>query len=817
MDSFIEKFSNPPKEYSLAPFWFWNDDLNPEHLTWQLNEMKDKGVYECVVHARKGLEVEYLSDTWFNRVGVVLEHAEKIGMKIWLYDENNWPSGFANGKVIEYDSDLCGKCISREKIYPQIGVPIKVEEIRGTKVIGVIASFKNEEFYDITEQRNEWYSETLRWEVFVFRQRDISYAPAYSVIPYIDVLNRRAVDKFIELTHVEYKKRFSNYFGTTLKGFFTDEPGLYQNYISQAKNLDTIPWTPEYRSFFMKKKGYDILLYLGALWEDMGDLSLKTRVDFYEIIAEMYMENYFKPLYQFCEENQLQSIGHVPQEESFKTVVEQSAHFFQTMRYLHVPGIDLIDRTRYRVTEKLGSSASHLFDRERCFSESYGCFGWELTLEEMKSWADWQMVQGVNMLIPHAFFSSIEGIRVMECPPSEFYQNPYWKHFKIFADYISRVCFATTQGKPSAPALVYYPITSAWEGYEPSNHKKIYGLDDSFIDLSISLLQNQVDFDYVDDFGIIERATFNNSKIIINDSIYKVVIVPQILNMPVETLKFFSRFIENGGILISIKGIPIKSTLKSEDPESASLLQKLKNSPNYYVLKNEDASEIKDLLSDKKLLDIKLNRRNSNIKYLKRQTEQGSIYFIINESAEPVEHSLDIFESSDIVKLDPITGKTVPVAANIYEEHLNLKLSLDAYGSCILVTKNTPVCHTIDLTNAFKIKFSNGKTSEKLLDWSEIYDSQYSGYVDYLTQFKLEDKFEKIILNLGEVKDCAEIHVNDVFINALLWEPYTIDITDFVQLGENKLKISVCNSITNQITDTKTKSGLFGPVTISCI
>ena len=55
-------FFKPQSHYSMVPFWFWNDELKDEELIRQLKEMKDKGVYEVIIHARKGLTIGYLSD-----------------------------------------------------------------------------------------------------------------------------------------------------------------------------------------------------------------------------------------------------------------------------------------------------------------------------------------------------------------------------------------------------------------------------------------------------------------------------------------------------------------------------------------------------------------------------------------------------------------------------------------------------------------------------------------------------------------------------------------------------------------------------------
>ena len=108
-----ENFVNVPKEYSIAPLWFWNDDLKPENLKWQMKEMYDKGVYEVVISSRLGIAIDYLSEEWFDRIETVVKYAEQLGMKIWLYDEDNWPSGYAGGKVLEENPDYCGKHLKR--------------------------------------------------------------------------------------------------------------------------------------------------------------------------------------------------------------------------------------------------------------------------------------------------------------------------------------------------------------------------------------------------------------------------------------------------------------------------------------------------------------------------------------------------------------------------------------------------------------------------------------------------------------------------------------------------------------------------------
>ena len=84
-----------------VPFWSWNDKLEPDELRRQIGAMQDAGMGGFFMHARGGLETEYLSEDWFRAVEASVDEAKRRGMQAWCYDENGWPSGFAGGKLLE--------------------------------------------------------------------------------------------------------------------------------------------------------------------------------------------------------------------------------------------------------------------------------------------------------------------------------------------------------------------------------------------------------------------------------------------------------------------------------------------------------------------------------------------------------------------------------------------------------------------------------------------------------------------------------------------------------------------------------------------
>ncbi|HPP74887.1 MAG TPA: hypothetical protein PLU88_07170, partial [Armatimonadota bacterium] len=242
LESLKKEFSNPASTYRLAPFWFLNHELEDSELTWQINEMNRKGVGGFILHPRHGLITPYLSEEWMNRMDTCIKEADKLRMKAYLYDENNWPSGPVDGELIEKypDYNMSGCFLSQEWIV-QGGKRLK-EQIdfvdgliaivavpvgRGKRLEGLpqsavsLVEFLNDKTLDWTAPAGS------KWQVMVFTRKFLK--PYGFFGGYLDTLSRQAVAKFIEMTHEKYAERFADYFGGTVDGIFTDEPAMSYN------------------------------------------------------------------------------------------------------------------------------------------------------------------------------------------------------------------------------------------------------------------------------------------------------------------------------------------------------------------------------------------------------------------------------------------------------------------------------------------------------------------------------------------------------------------------------------------------------------
>ena len=96
--SLKKHFIDPPREFGIVPFWFWNDDLNEHELLRQLREFYAKGFGGVLIHPRIGLSrrVGYLTPEYFRLVRIVVAECERLGLKVVLYDEGGYQIGRAH-------------------------------------------------------------------------------------------------------------------------------------------------------------------------------------------------------------------------------------------------------------------------------------------------------------------------------------------------------------------------------------------------------------------------------------------------------------------------------------------------------------------------------------------------------------------------------------------------------------------------------------------------------------------------------------------------------------------------------------------------
>ena len=92
---------------------------------------------------------------------------------------------------------------------------------------------------------------------------------------------------------------------------------------------------------------------------------------------------------------------------------------------------------------------------------------------------------------------------------------------------------------------------------------------------------------------------------------------------------------------------------------------------------------------------------------------------------------------------------------------------------------------------------------DELVSWTKMGDMEtrrYAGTVKYSMKFNWDKPVTSAVLNLGEVKDCARIKLNEKELGTLLGPSFKLKIDNLIK-GENSLEVEVTNVAANRIRD----------------
>lgn len=512
---FLEKFQQPDAEYSVLAFWFLNGELKKQELIRQLEEMTEKGVRGGFMHPRAYLKTPYLEDEWWEAIRTCVETARKIGFYPWLYDEYAWPSGTA-GSTFEYGFQKPSRILTDCPEHMAKGLYARVFET------------KPDDWDSSREQADDTVFKVIEKDerYYVFYRRVFSKA--------VDYLNPEAIARFIRLTHEEYKKRFGKDFGTLIPGIFFDEIFLAGN---------PLPWTDGLEKTFYETFGYSLTDRLPSLLEGDSLADQQVRADYYALLGTLYETAFFKQISDWCRENNLQLTGHT--EEFLWEHPRRQGDYFKTMRHLMIPGSDCHDyRYRYprRITycePKYSVSVARAYGKKRVLTEAMGGAGWNCSLEEFKKGINALTVMGSNLFVLHGFYYECEHQGAQsDWPSSFFYQNPYWKYFKTFADYISRISYLNSVGRAVVDYAVLYPAEDMQRHMVNGEQDRLgTAISREFHKVLEGMIENQLDTDMIDQEGI-RRAECKNGMLCVGDQQFRLLLLPcgTILSPDVETI-----------------------------------------------------------------------------------------------------------------------------------------------------------------------------------------------------------------------------------------------------------------------------------------
>ncbi|MEU0073006.1 glycosyl hydrolase [Streptomyces sp. NPDC006332] len=97
------RFTDPPRTSRPTVYWYWNGPVTPELVDRQLADLRDKGMYEVILFSfdNDAMRPVFFTEEWFDIVEHVLRTAERTGMRVWLFNDDHFPSGRAGEYIVK--------------------------------------------------------------------------------------------------------------------------------------------------------------------------------------------------------------------------------------------------------------------------------------------------------------------------------------------------------------------------------------------------------------------------------------------------------------------------------------------------------------------------------------------------------------------------------------------------------------------------------------------------------------------------------------------------------------------------------------------
>lgn len=697
-----KEFTNPTNEYRTAPFFVWNSDTKKSDIDFAMAEFKKKGVGGVFIHPRMGMITEYLSDDWNELCKYTLEKGKELGIDIWLYDENGFPSGMAGGLTAEQmpDSYKQGHSLGMEvqdtlNLHPT--PPVRPEGLIETgqeaRPFGaapeytVILKEENGKLVDITATAAS--EEGKIGKYYLFPKLFMPTSPRFGGYPYVNLLMPGVTEKFIEITMPSYEKSIGSEFGKSVHGIFTDEPNI--------RPAVGATWFTDMFERFQERWGYDLKLELPKLFTEVGDDWRKVRYQYRQFLMEMEIERWSKPWKEYCDAHNLKWTGHYWEHAWPNPHVTPDNMMMYSFH--HVPAIDILfnqyDESNpaanfgnVRSVREVRSLANQM-GRNRTLCEIYAGSGWELDFNDMKRQGDWINVLGITTITQHYSPVSIKGIRKLDYPQVFSYQEPWWPYYDHLGEYHARISAAVSAGDQVNDILVIEPTTSAWMYFIRGENKvgyKIGQIAKPFQKFVTDLETNQVEYDLGSEEVMKEYAKVKSDKLAVGNRDYKTVVIPSTMeNINASTLGLLKEYVANGGKLLVFGDGPIYLD-GAEDPQLAEFFGKNENIVKLGALDMDvlnkyfrsDVIRFADNVADQ-----------GRLFHMRREMKDGQVLFLTNTS-DSVRISGEVtIDGADVLQLNALTGAITDYPEVAKDGKVTIKYDIYPAGNLLLFVSDS--------------------------------------------------------------------------------------------------------------------------------
>ena len=859
-DWYKESIENRP----FVRWWWLGSAVDEEGITFNLEEFANKGIGGVEITPIYGVtgneenDIIYLSPKWMKMLGHTISEGNRLGLQVDMNNGTGWPFG---GPIVNTDLSARKRVVEKWSVKPGERFVKKIipsdEKQRDVASLQKIIAVSRESRIDITDKINSdsiltWKAPKGKgdWEVYaIFSGRTFQKVKRAAPGGEGLVLNHYdsvAVNKYLN----QFDIAFSESGVAMPNSFFNDSYEVYG-----------ADWADNIFEEFYKDHGYGLELYIPELLDEDNHDDLRSRVvrDYRFTLANMLRRNFtdvwLKRSHARGAKVRNQSHGSPANIIDLYAAVDipECESFGQTD--FSIPGLVQDGPSRPSDADpavlKFASSAAHLTGKPLTSAETLTWLTehFRTSLSRCKPELDQMFCSGVNHVYFHGAPYSPKGASF---PGWMFYAsvnmsptNSIWQDADSLFSYVSHVQSFLSAGLPDNDFLLYFPIDEIWQrqGGNPYLMFDIHKMSQRMPDIKEavnSIINEGYDVDYISD-NLLEEISESQGKLKANGGAeYNAIIVPPINFMPSSSLKRLLDLAYAGATIIFVESLPSDvpglaelQSRREEFKTLASRLPKLTDSPTTTsfgygkIITSPDFSQALAASG----VSPETMRTHNGLSTIRRKNETGGHnYFISLLQDKPLDGWVTLsYPAKSAEIFDPLNykkGMAQTRQSSSGETEVRLQLQP---GQSIMLKTFPVIVHDdnwayieakgepININKGWSISFPKSEPTisetfmtDTLTNWCLLPDPNAAvnfGTGRYSVEFYLDDPSvaSDWILDLGDVRESADVVVNGMSAGKVWSVPFTLNIGKFLKPGINTLQIDVTNLQANRIADFERK------------
>ena len=612
---------------------------------------------------------------------------------------------------------------------------------------------------------------------------------------------------------------FPGYVGRLADGAL--QGGLLDGMLLDSWECNTQMWTQEMEKEFAQRCGYDLKLWLPALFGYVVDEPQTTSrflLDWRGTTGYLVTEKFYR---------RMAELGH---EKGLKVVYETAAgdivpaDILEYFKYADIPMCEFwqpfnekgyVGSLNFKPV-KPTASAARMYGKSRVAAESFTSFRltWNETFEHFKEYADYHFIEGVTHNVFHTYTHNPQvdylkpGTSFGGGIGSPFLRGQtWWPYMKEFTTYLARCSYMLEQGRPVSAVL--------WYLGDEISHKPDQEC----------YFPEGLRYDYCNPDVLLNRLSVKDGKVVTPEGIsYEMMWIPENKRMRPETIEKIHELIRNGAKVAALPPVSIATLMGGEenvkrfDSAVSALWSDAQKGETLNIGKGKLFCET-DIDKAVKAFDLVADVKG-DVRWLHRQNKEMDWYFITPLKQSSFKGSIAFKAIGQVELWDAVSGTSKAIRAEVKDGYTVVNLDLPEAGSCFIVIdrsrkhvnpqeKEQSAVLTFD--KPWKVTFPDGwgipteMHMDELKPWCSLDLSReaksFSGTATYSTTFELSDvkAGEDCILDLGKVSSIAAVRINGQEAGVLWCKPFAVNIAEFIKEGENTLEVDVTSTWFNRL------------------